>query len=83
MEPSLALGFLLPMQTGVVKWFNDSKGFGFISPDDGTSDLFVHYSSIEAKGHKTLKQGMRVEFVTVVTDKGPQAQHVVPSIGGR
>jgi CspA family cold shock protein len=61
--------------SGRVKWFNDSKGFGFIERDDG-KDVFVHYSSIEGKGFKTLPEGAKVEFELVDTDRGPQADKV-------
>lgn len=61
------------MATGTVKWFNDSKGFGFIKPDDGSADLFAHFSEIQTKGFKSLKEGERVEFSVKQGDKGPQA----------
>ena len=61
--------------TGTVKWFNGSKGYGFIQGDQG-EDVFVHYSSILGEGYRTLEEGQRVEFEVVVGDKGPQAQNV-------
>ena len=61
---------------GTVKWFNDSKGFGFITRDDGQKDCFVHHSAIEGKGFKTLAEGERVEFDVVQGAKGPAAENV-------
>ncbi len=63
------------MPSGTVKWFNDSKGFGFIRSDDG-QDVFVHHTSIEADGHRTLKEGQRVEFEVTQGPKGPKAVNV-------
>ena len=63
---------------GTVKWFNDSKGFGFITPSDGGKDLFVHMSAIQMDGFKTLKDGQSVEYVAGSTEKGPCATNVVP-----
>jgi CspA family cold shock protein len=62
--------------TGTVKWFNDAKGFGFITPEDGQKDCFVHHSAIEGGGFKTLAEGERVEFDVVEGQKGPAAEHV-------
>ena len=60
------------MATGTVKWFNDAKGFGFITPDDGGKDLFAHHSSIQGSGFKSLKEAQKVSF-DVVTERGKQA----------
>lgn len=62
--------------TGRVKWFNSQKGFGFIVPDNGGKDLFVHFSAIQSSGYKTLKEGQKVEFEIEQTDKGDKAVNV-------
>jgi CspA family cold shock protein len=64
------------MAQGTVKWFNAEKGYGFIAPEDGSADLFVHYSSIEGSGFKSLEENQRVEFEVGEGQKGPQAQAV-------
>lgn len=64
------------MAIGTVKWFNDSKGFGFITPDNGGDDLFAHFSAINMPGFKTLKEGQRVSFDIVDGPKGKQAQNI-------
>ena len=64
------------MATGVVKWFSDEKGFGFITPDEGSKDLFVHHSSIQSDGYRSLTEGARVEYESESGDKGPKAINV-------
>ncbi|HHJ15585.1 MAG TPA: cold-shock protein [Gammaproteobacteria bacterium] len=66
------------MVTGTVKWFNESKGFGFIAPSDGSADVFVHFSAIEGSGFKTLAEGQTVEFEVEQGPKGLQAAKVMP-----
>ena len=63
------------MQTGIVKWFNNAKGYGFILPDDGSGDVFVHYSSITMEGYKTLKAGQLVSYDPVAGPKGTHASN--------
>ena len=66
------------MVTGVVKWFNADKGFGFITPDDGGADVFAHFSGIKAKGFRSLKENQRVEYQIQQGQKGPQAVEIMP-----
>ena len=66
------------MAEGTVKWFNDQKGYGFITPDDGSKDLFVHYSNIEGDGFKSLAEGQQVTFEAGEGSKGPEATGVRP-----
>jgi len=64
-------------KTGVVKWFSNEKGYGFVTPDDGSKDVFVHHTSIQIEGFATLKEGDHVEFGIEIGDKGPKATQVV------
>jgi CspA family cold shock protein len=66
------------MAQGTVKWFNGEKGFGFIAPDDGSKDVFVHYSAITTPGYKSLDENQRVEYDATQGQKGPQAENVRP-----
>ncbi|EIJ44256.1 cold shock protein [Beggiatoa alba B18LD] len=66
------------MQTGTVKWFNESKGFGFLAPDDGSKDVFVHFSTIQSSGFKTLKEGQAVQFEAQMGPKGLQTSVCLP-----
>ena len=63
-------------QTGKIKWFNDAKGFGFVTPDDGSKDVFVHFSAIQGDGFKSLTEGDKIEFDVQASDKGPKAANV-------
>jgi CspA family cold shock protein len=69
-------GIDMTTQTGTVKWFNEEKGFGFIAPDGGGKDLFVHFSQIQGGGFKTLTENQRVQFEETQGQKGPQASNV-------
>ncbi len=66
------------MATGTVKWFSAEKGYGFITPDDGGEDLFVHHTKIEVKGFRTLEDGQKVEYEAAQGRKGPEATNVMP-----
>lgn len=65
------------MPTGTVKWFSDEKGFGFITPDEGGRDLFVHFSGIDGDGYRSLEEGVKVTYEEEAGDKGPKAVHVM------
>jgi CspA family cold shock protein len=64
------------MPTGTVKWFNADKGFGFITPEDGSKDVFVHHSAIEGDGYRSLDEGAKVSYETTSSEKGPKAANV-------
>lgn len=64
------------MATGIVKWFNDAKGFGFVTPDDGGDDLFMHYSAINMSGFKSVKEGQKIVFEVTQGAKGKQASNI-------
>jgi CspA family cold shock protein len=66
------------MPMGTVKWFSAEKGYGFITPDEGGKDVFVHYSAIQAEGYRSLNEGQKVEYEVVQGQKGPQAANVKP-----
>jgi cold shock protein len=74
--PLLFLPGIQDMATGTVKWFNDAKGFGFVTPEDGGKDLFAHFSAIQEQGFKTLKEGQRVTFDVTTGPKGQQASNI-------
>ncbi|HEX3455504.1 MAG TPA: cold-shock protein [Gaiellaceae bacterium] len=69
------------MATGIVKWFNNAKGYGFITPDGESKDVFVHFSQIGGEGYKSLNEGQRVEFEVREGAKGPEATNVIPVEG--
>ena len=71
------------MATGTVKWFNETKGFGFVTPDNGGEDLFVHFSAISSTGYKTLQEGQRVSFEVTQGKKGKQASNIQTSVAGK
>jgi CspA family cold shock protein len=66
------------MTSGIVKWFNGEKGYGFITPDDGTADVFAHFSAIQSSGYRSLEENQRVEFDVTQGQKGPQAENIRP-----
>jgi CspA family cold shock protein len=68
----------LKVATGTVKWFKSDKGYGFITPDDGSADVFVHFSAIESSGYRSLEENQKVEFSVTQGPKGPQAEQVRP-----
>ena len=67
------------MSQGTVKWFNSEKGYGFITPDEGGGDVFVHHTAINVSGYRTLEEGQKVNFEIEQSDKGPQATGVTPA----
>jgi CspA family cold shock protein len=73
---ALPEGHTAKMAQGTVKWFNADKGYGFIAPDDGTADVFVHHSAIDMGGYRTLEENQKVEYTTRQGPKGPQADQV-------
>ena len=66
------------MATGIVTWFNSDKGYGFIAPEDGSADVFAHYSAIQSSGYRSLEENQRVEFDVTQGPKGPQAENIRP-----
>jgi cold shock protein len=78
MKPRGKKGGLQDMPQGTVKWFNEEKGYGFIEPDDGSDDLFVHYSGITGSGYRSLEEGQKVSYEATRGKKGMQAENVSP-----
>ena len=78
-KSTVAKPSMLKGATGIVKWFNDSKGFGFITPDDGGEDIFAHFSAIASPGFKSLKENQRVSFEVTTGPKGKQAANIEPA----
>ena len=79
MDPDSIVNEVCFMASGIVKWFNDSKGFGFIAPEDGSKDVFVHHTAIQGTGFKSLAEGQRVTFSVEQGPKGPSATNVQPA----
>jgi CspA family cold shock protein len=77
-RPKLTFIKVSKMATGIVKWFNDAKGFGFITPDGGGEDLFAHFSAIKSNGFKSLRENQRVTFDVATGPKGKQAANIIP-----
>jgi cold shock protein len=76
MRPSIDYIGAVEMSTGIVKWFNDGKGFGFITPDGGGKDVFAHFSAIQGDGHKSLRENQKVSFDVTTGPKGNQAANI-------
>src|ERR1700675_1325917 len=78
LRPPFHISLESNMSTGTVKWFNDGKGFGFITPDGGGKDLFAHFSAIQGEGHKSLRENQKVSFDVTTGPKGDQAANIKP-----